>query len=195
MLEVGDDEVARKARVVFVGASRAKTTLRLATTSSYGGKLASGRAKLSYRTASLGLEIGRRGDLDALGLVGKDCFDGEEEARAAQLRIKTMHKLRAELQTEVRPDQNLIHDLFDLSDGFRIGSLSKNVGWDLRNSSGYRKYSARLMHIRSLGIHTLAVAPTEAERSQLHYPWNQSGFILAPSITGFPKVFKRKSKW
>lgn len=194
MLDVDNDEVARKARVVFVGASRAKKTLRLAATTSFGGKLPSGRAKLSYRNSRLGLEIGRRGDLNASGLVGKDSFESEAEALAAQQRIASMHETRTELNSEPKKNQNLIHDLFVSEDGFRLGSLSSNVGWDLRHASDYRTYKPGLMHIRSLGIQTLAVAPTEAERSQLHYPWNQSGFLLSPSLTGLPLVFKRKSK-
>jgi hypothetical protein len=196
MLDVDDDEVARKARVVFVGASRAKKTLRLAETTSFGGRLPSGRAKMSYRNSRLGLEIGRRGDLNASGLVGKDSFESEAEALASQRRIESMHQTRIELKSEPRKDQNLIHDLFDSQDGFRLGSLSSNVGWDLRNASGQRTYyRPGLMHIRSLGVHTLAVAPTEVERSQLHYPWNQSGFLLSPSLTGLPLVFRRKGRY
>jgi hypothetical protein len=195
MLETEDEEVSRKARVVFVGASRAKQTLKLAVTSVFGGKLPSGRAKLSYRNGGLGLEIGRKGDLDAIGLVGKDSFEREEAALASQLRIRSMHQVRVELQTQVDGKLNLIHNLFDPRDGFKIGSLSTKVGWDLRTASNSSKYTAGLMHIRSLGIHTIAVPPTEAERSQLHYPWDQSGFVLSPSITGLPKVFKRRSKW
>lgn len=188
-----DDEVARKARVVFVGASRARSSLKVGSSSGYGGKIPSGRAKLSYRNNSLGLEIGRRGDMNAEGLVGKETFASEALALEAQSRIKALHKTRNELLTRVRPDQNLIHDLLIAGDNFKIGSLSKNVGWDLRNASGYRKYTANLMHIRSLGIHTVAVAPEEAERSLLHYPWNQSGFLVSPSITGLPKVFRRRT--
>lgn len=189
-----EPDLARRARVIYVGASRAREILNLGETSGFGGKLSSGRAKMEHWNNKVRIEVGRDGDLLASGLVGRDSFIGESDARAAQERILELNDTRSELTSIPRSDQNLIHDLMLDGSEKKIGSLSNSLGWDIRNATGRRSYSAGLWYLRSLGIHTIAVAPNEAERSELHYPWNQSGFVLSPALTGFSMLWKSKYK-
>lgn len=196
-LDSDDEAISRRARVIFVGASRAKSTLKVGVSKGFGQKLSSQRAFLSYfGSGQYGIEIGRIGDLTAEGLVGKETFATEEAAISIQREILNLHRRRIELISRPKADQNLIHELLTVDSTLRFGNLSKNVGYDLRQLSRKRRgYNAELRGIRSLGIHTVAVAPNEAERSLLHYPWNQSGFMLSPSLTGFPRVFGFSKKW
>lgn len=189
-----DPDLARRARIVYVGASRARKTLNVGETSGFGGKLPSGRAIMSHRGGKVRIEVGREGDLVASGLVGKDFFEDEEEALAAQARVLELAEHRFELITSPREDQNLIHDLVLEDSGVRVASLSRALGWDIRNSTGKKSYNLGLWYLRSLGVHTIAVAPNESERAELHYPWNQSGFVLSPALTGFPMLWKSKYK-
>ena len=41
------------------------------------------------------------------------------------------------------------------------------------------------------GIRTLAVAPDDEVREQLHSPWRESGFVLAPMVLGYGMAYFR----
>lgn len=189
-----DSSLARAARVLFVGASRAKESLSIGPSAYIGGELKSGRAMLRNFQKEVRIHVGRTGDLTAQGLVGRDSFSTEEAALSAQARIAEYPLQSEELISQPREDRNLVHELLEKKTMFKLGEFSEQLGWDLRYipNSTWRRYSRQLWYLRVLGLHSIVVPPVESERSKLHYPWNQSGFVLAPTLVGFPTVRSRK---
>jgi hypothetical protein len=49
----------------------------------------------------------------------------------------------------------------------------------------------QLNHLRTLGVSTLAVAPDDPVREQLHASWRDSGLIAAPMLTGYSMAYFR----
>lgn len=188
--DLEDYQLGIEARVVFVGASRAKERLYLGQSRYSGSKLKSGRAKLTNFQKKSRIHVGRKGDLDASGLVGRDCFRTEAEASSAQDLISSFFDQNIELFTRPKKDRNLVHEILQKENLAKLGQFSEQLGWDLRHAKGrtWREYSSELWHLRTLGLYSIVVPPIESERAKLHYPWNQSGFVLAPSIVGFPML-------
>lgn len=193
-----DDDCAsqdadEETRVIFVGATRAREFLRVGAGGGLRARDADGRCWRWVRAKSSGtsrssrvqVEVGRAGDLDAAGLVGKRTFSHQEAAEEAQLRWRTpqLGGLHARAVAELDWDYAL-----EDSDNQRLGMFSANF------KSGLREVARQcdrfpppsfLPHLRSSGARTIAVGPEDPQLEQLHEPWKTSGFLLAPLLTGF----------
>ncbi len=203
------DSLAEEARVIFVGASRAREGLQVGRSSSRVHARClegSGRAFTAYyymRGAVAAVEIGRNGDIGAEGLVGRALFSSPEEAQESQSRIANLEGSihgaggmsehletgwRYSIQSECWPEETLCylnnrvdHDLFDIA---RIidGVLHRHC---LRPPS-------KLLHLRTFGARTLVVRPDDPDRELLHSPWRDSGFMLAPLVLGYGMSYFRR---
>ena len=90
----GKSDYREEARVVFVGATRARSRLTVGTGFRQFPRQVwgTGRAfNISQRRNDLKatVEIGRDGDIDAEGLAGTAYFSGPDEIRESQERIRT----------------------------------------------------------------------------------------------------------
>lgn len=195
----GDDEdcdLAEEIRVMFVGATRAKSTLYVGHSSSRGAGNLDGRVWRTAANNGLQFEIGRAGDLGAAGLVGRSGFVRADDALAAQhqlMETPVMRKLFAHSVKEL--DWNMA---VRTEDEKRICVLAKTVSEDLYRVARILNKGAApsyLPFIRSLGLRTVVVAPDDPVLDRLHDPWRYSGIMLAPMLTGFGNTkFKRASK-
>lgn len=190
----GDDDdeecdLAEEIRVMFVGATRAKSVLYVGHSSSRGAGNIDGRVWRTAKDNGLQFEVGRAGDLDATGLVGRSGFATADDALTAQRQLietPVMRKLFAHSVKE------LDWKMAVRTEGEkRICVLAKAVNEDLYQVARILNRSAApsyLPFIRSLGLRTVVVAPDDPVLERLHDPWRGSGIMLAPMLVGFGKT-------
>jgi hypothetical protein len=190
-----------EAKILFVGATRAKDRLLVGKSfMSYSSRLSSsGRAytRCANPPWAAEVETGRAGDIVSEGLTGKTYFADPLAARRAQTLIaglrRGIHSASAHLG-----DRDSDYAYWVSLDAFpneRVLALNRNVNRDLfmiaRNLR--RRYPPRrLGKLRTLGARTVAVSPDDPVVATLHYPWSESGFMLAPLLIGYSALeFKR----
>jgi len=182
----GGADAAEEARVLFVGATRARHTLLVG----HGGacpaaKLPSGR--LWRRTGGGGMvEIGRDGDVDAEGLAGKRWFADSSRVRAAQRELLDLAGTLAPLDARLDRAGGWAWRIAAAEGAATLAVLAPQAADDLAEicrmlSAGGR--AAAIDGIRLMGLATLAAAPGHS--STLHRPWSDSGLLLAPVIAAY----------
>jgi UvrD-like helicase family protein len=198
-----------EARVLFVGATRAKKILQVgrAATKAKARRLEpSGRAYTAYpykkgvATAKAAVEIGREGDIDAVGLVGRMLYASSQEAVAAQQRVILLkHNMYDARAVDTDATREWRYDVLLGDGGEHLCYLSPSVRSDLRRVAlrvddlihlGKRSPPDRLNHLRIFGVRTMAVAESSA-RERLHAPWCDSGLIAAPMVIGYSMAYFR----
>lgn len=210
------EEVLEEARILFVGATRARNTLVVSDIKSGNYFRRSGNMNESKRAFTIknavekkcALELGRKGDVRAEGLVGKRFFADETQVMLAQkaLWIRREHStpLKASstremdyvyqvsidyqyadsryedtFKNKVFTDKLLVLNQSVNGDMFRAGKM---MGENLKPPSKFR-------HFYSLGARTLALSTDDPIREVLLEPWRHSGFMLAPILVGFPDIY------
>ena len=205
---VSDD--AEEARVLFVGATRAKDTLSVGVGSGvvfHSTKLDSRRACRKGQGKTI-IEVGREGDIAPAGLVGKAVMSRDMAVAAQEFLAKSAGQVTAySLQSDVALESR--YALVADSDLMRVGILEPEFTKDLRDALIEHKRGNILAPdlfgnpaavgaggasalpgsdsstpIRSYGCSTL-VAPLGGSH-ELHEPWATSGFLLAPRIAALP---------
>jgi len=209
--KVADQEgLDEEARIVFVGATRAKRSLRIGSASSVSvaRKLEpSGRSFTPYpfakgvKGARATVEVGTGRDIDATGLVGRALYADVAEARECQQRVMALADSFSPAQADATDEGHQWR--FRLSQGGEGGHLcylSAAVGRDLFSVAkfvdqlvklGRTKPPRQLRHLRLFGVRTVAIAPDNPLREQLHAPWRDSGLVAAPMLMGYPMVYFR----
>lgn len=205
-----DEKLGEEARILFVGATRAKSVLRVgqAASKAIPRRLnSSGRAYTPYpfakgkTCARAAVEVGRIKDIDAAGLVGISLFDTQAEALAAQARVLGLRgdmevaqakasdgrtDWRFRLVKEGTDDiicflgTGLTHDLLD---------VAKKV--DELAHLGKLRGPRQLNHLKVFGVRTMVLAPDDPARELLHPPWRDSGIIAVPMVIGYPFAYFR----
>jgi hypothetical protein len=193
--ETVEDE-AEEARVLFVGATRARTSLIVGESNAFrASTLASGRVHRSARNGkSTMVEVGRDGDITARGLVGRSEFSAADAktgqaflAKAAD--VVTTYKLEADADLDWR------YRIRAGNEGPRVGALSRNLTYDLweilsnRNQKNSHRPPGYVNHVRGQGCATIVLSPDDNDLETLNEPWASSGFILTPRIAAFPPFF------
>jgi len=185
---------AAEAKVLFVGATRAREQLLVGRSFvSYSSTLRiSGRAytRCSSPPWAAQVEIGRTGDIDAEGLVGKKHFEDASQARRAQALIVSIRR-STQLATARIGDKDSRY-LYSVTMGARPGDrlmvfsslLTRDLFYIAKN---LRKRFAPSMipGLRNLGLRTVVVSPDDPLTSALHHPWSESGFMLSPLFIGY----------
>lgn len=194
-----EDEYLEEARVLFVGASRAKKTLVVGKGSKLGStRLQNGRAlnQTSYSQRPVEVEIGRANDIDAAGLTGKQFFSSRSKAATAQKRLSSLSRQMVMLEGSIS-GEDLEYRYAIKSDAWPdvpLMYLARTLNYDMFEIArriGKHKPPWKLYKPYSMGIRTLAVSSDDPARTALHAPWCDSGFMLAPMITGFRPLFFR----
>lgn len=199
-----------EARIVFVGATRAKSRLQVGSTQSksVARRLEpSGRAFTPYpfskgtKSARAAVEVGRARDIDPVGLVGRSLYRTPDEARAAQTRVMALkagmglaHADATDEAHDWRFRVALDEDLGDLcylsaSVGYDMFAIAKFV--DQLVQLGKTRPPRQLRYLKTFGVRTLAVAPDDPVRELLHAPWRDSGLIAAPMLMGYSMAYFR----
>jgi hypothetical protein len=189
-----------EARVLFVGATRARESLTVATGTRIGSvALDSGRRFRTYKSGSRAqIEVGRDEDLRAPGLVGRTEFS-EEEALEAQERLARVADVLSKFDLETDAELDWRYRVIDPADETCVGVLSKNLNHDLWDAIRNHKEGGRgrppkfFKHVPGLGSSSMVLGPDDEDLQVLHEPWASSGFLLVPRIVGFPMYpFSRK---
>jgi hypothetical protein len=204
-----EDELAEEARVMFVGATRAKEHLYIGrgATKAIARRLdPSGRAFTPYPyknrqpQARACVEVGRIGDIEPVGLVGKRFFGSAAAARRAQACILTLVGRIAEAEAAIgTPEMDWRYSVTSTRTGDHpLCYLSPQVNHDMFSIAKIvdsivhqrrLKPPKRIPYMRTFGARTIALAPDDPVRDALHAPWSDSGFLLAPLVIGYGMVY------
>lgn len=189
--EEEDDEadLAEEIRVMFVGATRARNRLFVGQSSARGAASINGRV---WRKASGGIqfEVGRAEDIDASGLTGRIAFATAEDAVAAQ-RFLIANPILTKLYAQASGDLDWRMPVRTDAEKQRICVLSKALNEDLYAVARFcekRVAPQYLPYIRSMGLRSLVVPPSDHSLEKLHEPWRESGIMMAPMLTGLCKT-------
>jgi hypothetical protein len=197
------EDVDEEARVLFVGATRARLTLRTGdgfgiaagTTESSGRCFRSLRPKGVPRAQ---IEFGRHGDVDVERQVAESLFPSAADAERSQAALRRLAGTVTPVLAQSDPADGFAYRLFagDSDATPLIGVVSPDLNADLFEVS--RRCGARgrrvrlpwkLYHLRSVGVRSVALAPDHPALATLHPPFCDSGFFLAPVVLGFTTVY------
>ena len=188
------DGEAEEARVLFVGATRARETLSVGKGSGavFSSKsLESGRVFRKTRNGSIMVEVGRYGDISPKGLVGREIMDEESAIEAQEYLAETADEVTC-YSLKIDSDLDYRHAIVVDSTELRVGVMEAAFKWELWNvvrkvdDSTTRRSPGTLKPVRGQGCSTMVLAPDSADLADLHEPWASSGFVLAPRIAAFP---------
>lgn len=188
-----EDEV-EETRVLFVGATRARTSLIVGESNGFrASSLPSGRVYRSARNGKTMVEIGRDGDLNARGLVGRNEFssadsNSQQAFLGKSADVVTTYKLEAD------PDLDWRYRIRAGDNGPCIGAMSRSLTndlWEILAKKGQRqshKPPRYVNYVRSQGSATIVLASDDPELETINEPWASSGFLLKPRIAAFPPI-------
>ena len=195
------DSEVEEARVLFVGATRAISSLVVGKGAWVGGtSLSSGR---TYRQAHNGktmIEVGCQGDISARGLVGRDVFSPAAAADAQGFLAKVSGVV-TEYSLHTDSELKWQHLISPSAGGPSVGMMSENLKYaiyDVMNTQANGrslKPPQKLSYVRGMGGETLVLDPDDGELELLHEPWASSGFVLSPKISAFPSFTFYGRKW
>lgn len=212
--------VLEEARVLFVGGTRAKNTLIISAESGKsffrrGGTLYRNERAFSIKKLSgnpkVAIEVGKKEDITAEGLVGTSFFSGQDEAILAQKALWRRRHLVVPLQarlykgeswtysasidyrysderyTDSLKDRRFESVLFYFADVLNrdiwmIGNNFMGEGKSFRPPNSFRYFF-------SMGARSMVLSSDNPLRDRLNEPWSRSGFLLAPLIVGYPDLY------
>ena len=195
----GDDE---EARVIFVGATRAKKRLLVGEAPRNEGhsRLESGRLWRAASGPAASMEFGSDKDIMAEGVAGKLRFPNASSYATAQNRLRELAGQPAALVARLHTENGRLSWGLEEQDGGPVlAFLSADAARDLGMAASALSTQRRdgpfgppdiISGLWLLGLSTLAIPPGE-ECDFLHSPAAQSGLLLVPVVTGFaPSQFK-----
>ena len=212
------EEVLEEARILFVGATRSRQTLVISDTKSGGHFRRSGNMNNSKRaytikntkTKQCAIEIGRKGDVRAEGLVGNRNFENEAEAILSQKAMWNRREVSTPLQANASKATNYIYQvsidyqytdsryqdmLADKRYEEKLFCLDQSINSDLflagKIMGQKLKPPSKFRHFYSLGARSMVLSTDDPTRDLLFEPWSNSGFMLAPILVGYPDIYLR----
>lgn len=196
-----------EARVLFVGATRARHKLQIANGFNIVAEATEQGRSFRFKTGEDGvtcdLEIGRDGDLDATGLAGRTYFEDPQAVRAAHSIWITAAANHDVLEAYNRRfDEEWRYGITTAYAGPVLAILSRSFNDDTYyvvkearrrfRLEGMVKSPAKLHPLRVVGLTTIALSAKNPELNGLLEPWSKTGLILAPLLTGLVR-FRIKS--
>jgi hypothetical protein len=208
--EATPEEIVEEAKVLFVGATRAKEEVLVFNGEDYtpiNALKSTGRAYsyLSKKNFSASVEIGRKEDLSPLSLVGERLFDDYADVANGQrflrnrpfdvieLTVFGSGKDKDYQYSVVMKQTNKLKQSLERTLFFLDQNLNRDL-WSLSNFMSNRtKPPTFFSPIYSLGVRSMVLPAGDIRLENLHEPWKSSGFIHAPMISGYPYIrFDRK---
>lgn len=190
-------ECLEEARVLFVGATRARKCLFVSDAETIGARTlaSSGRAyqEIGLRLNSIHVEIGRSKDIGAIELTGKEMFVTQDAALLAQKSITSVATSATYEKADAFCPEGSPRFAVLARQGAKapICFLSKGFNYDIRDIKRglhLRTHGRRLTELQIVGARTLVLSPNDPQLQSLHKPWSDSGFMLAPLLIGFPTL-------
>lgn len=202
VFEGRNSDHAEEARVIFVGATRARNKLTVGTGyADFSRKIwRTGRAfsiRQRRNSPTAAVEIGRDGDIDAESLAGVTYFPLADDVRKSQARLLQMPGRIVEAYADsANYNGNSSYRLKEVHEDTVLAVFSPAVRHDLgqvlksmrRPRGASRKPPRELPHLRILGVRTVVVTPEALTEKKLHEPWASSGIMLAPVVLGYSPV-------
>jgi hypothetical protein len=202
----GDLDHDEEARVIFVGATRARAELRVGKGFKFLAPRQverSGRAyapKTNNNTPSAQVEFGRQGDITPEGVAGRTLFKSAQDVVVAQHWLASHLNQIIAVSGRADPSHTWRYAVA-AKDAPAVAYLSDSINSDLftigRDVQARLKWSRKLRpnygpdHLKTFGACTLVLAPENPEKDLLHEPWSRSGFVLAPVVQGFAMIYFR----
>ena len=213
------EEVLEEARILFVGATRARNTLIVSDVKGGNHFRRSGNMNESKRAFTIknaaerkfALELGRKGDVRAEGLVGKRFFGDESQIMLAQRALWTRREHSTPLKATSTREMDYVYQVsidYEYSDSRyedafkdkvfadKLFALDPSVNGDIFRAGKMMgeklKPPSKFRHFYSLGARTLALSTEDPIREVLLEPWKHSGFMLAPILVGYPDIYLNK---
>jgi hypothetical protein len=194
-LEHEDEEM----RVLYVGATRARVSLRTFSAQRLTGRTIGEEGRLFWKQNNAKrlacIEFGLDGDVDVFSPVRSD-FLSCSQAEAIQRWLRDSVGQVEELTAENSPDWGWSGYRLRLSGDATprqwVGQFSDTIRRDLnkaRSFFGGSTYSPRYINnLYLIAVRTVAAAPDSPIVSCLHESHASSGFWLAPVVRGYPLV-------
>jgi superfamily I DNA/RNA helicase len=208
--EATPEEIVEEAKVLFVGATRAKEEVLVYNGEDYtpiSALKSSGRAYsyLSKKNFSVSVEIGRKEDLSPFSLVGEKLFDDYADVANGQrffrnnpfnvveMTVFGSGKEKNYQYSVLRKQSNKTKQSLERT-LFYLDQRVNQDFWSLANFMSNRtKPPTFFSPIYSLGVRSMVLPAGDPRLDDLHEPWKSSGFIHAPMISGYPYMrFDRK---
>ena len=205
-----NEQLNEEARILFVGATRAKDRLCVGKSASKAipRRLQhSGRAYTPYpfskgkRLARAAVEVGRIGDIDADGLVGKAFYCNQLDALSAQRQVIDLKtNMGNAYATSMDRSMDWRYQISVSESDKHLCYLGKNINTDffsiakiINEIVHQNKLNppSKFNYLRTFGFRTLALSPSDEIRERLHPPWCHSGIMAAPMLIGYPIVYFR----
>ncbi|NBD14039.1 UvrD-helicase domain-containing protein [Corallococcus silvisoli] len=193
-----DTDCDAEARVVFVGATRARTRLMVGQSiRHYSTKLESSRI-YSHKegTATAQVEIGCDGDVSAQSAASISLYDTADEVRAVQERLLHLTTFPLKARAFCDREADFTYMLRTEEGGEFLGALTGHVNAELFNvaqvicskSRGRRRPPSEIWHLHVVGVRTAVFPPNSPDAERMHAPWSTSGIVLVPVILGYMKL-------
>ena len=201
-------QIDEEGRVVFVGATRAKKTLKVGKSSrNYVSKhKKSNRVyKLGHRYATprAQVEFGLPSDVDKYAQVSVERIE-EDISKNQQFLWENCISHHAVVAESSEDTGYLFHLYIKNNDGNWIGRFTKGLGnelWDIGESVAnyYNNYNFRMPgdeidYLNMLGARTVVLPEGDKECDNLKYPYSKTGIFLIPYVAGFTNVYFKKFK-
>lgn len=198
-----NSDLEEEARVVFVGATRARKLLiighgfrQYAPRVDGSGRVFSPKTREGQPRAQV--EIGRDGDIRASGIAGWKYFASAAAVRSAQKKLIGLAGTISEAHAESNHAGDHEYLLRVPEDDQVLAALSERIGKDcfaigsaIQGEIGgsRRRPPDRFNNLRIFGIRTIVLPPESAECTLLHDPWAKSGIMLAPVVSAFTTAY------
>lgn len=194
------DAMLEEGRVYYVGATRAQRLLWVGSSKGVRASyLESGRVyrHVSDTKPKVQVEVGRDDDIDRLAHLG---WSTAARAQATLARaVGQPHSAYARVLPELDYAWRLyVKGPVEGHADIPVGQLSRDFGFDLRKiwsrlpSSSSVRPAPEIRHLRLASVTTVAL--TDHELGAVEAPFRNSGFALAPVVTGFSTIpfFRRR---
>lgn len=197
------EEIMEEARVLFVGATRAKEEVLVFNGEDYtpiSSLRTTGRAfsYLSKKRNSASVEIGRKEDLTAFSLVGASLFEDYADVASAQRTFRSnpfeileltalssgkdlnySYKVLRKQKNKSRQGSEKPLFFFDQAVNKDLFTIGRFIGARIKPPSLFTSF-------HSLGVRSFVIPAGDIRLDDLHEPWKSSGFLHAPMISGYP---------
>jgi hypothetical protein len=197
------EEIMEEARVLFVGATRAKEEVLVFNGEDYtpiSSLKTTGRAfsYLSKKRSTASVEIGRKEDLTAFSLVGAGLFEDYADVAAAQRSFRLnpfeileltalssgkdlnySYKVLRKQKNKSRQGSERPLFFFDQAVNRDLFTIGRFIGPRIKPPGLFTSFY-------SLGVRSYVIPAGDIRLDDLHEPWKSSGFLHAPMISGYP---------
>ncbi|MCY4428210.1 MAG: AAA family ATPase [Halieaceae bacterium] len=195
-----------ESRVMFVGATRAKSKLYVGNgfvRAQFAPSLESGRCFMKTKASSppaAQVEIGRQTDIDPFSFVSKKYHTQEDDVSQIQRQLASMaQNAPVELGARLVPAHNFNYQIWTTFDGdnpaipigYFNGSLNQDLFQILNRIAKYPdtfRPPNSIPHFYLMGVTCFAVSEDDPQLMDVHEPYASTGIWLVPVIIGFPKV-------